>query len=276
MTTVFPLPSPVLPEFSTLVLKGPYHASAPIHLCLTHVANRPGTKAVLLTPSRDNFIAALRDLNDDWLNECGGYGSVSQALSRVDVFYPPTPAHASLALSMLRVSRPEIAPSSLEIASPCLVLLHEISSYFLDGNNSGLHTLASYLSLVAHALSTLRSLSEQVSGSHVSLVLMDSRLDSLSLPVLQPSVQAPDVDLGGQSEPSFRVAFLIHHYFEWVGTFEFKETPPQMESFTHFLRLRETARGDDDEADVIMQWRQIDGQPRVFNNNRTGVVFVFQ
>ncbi|KAI0291718.1 hypothetical protein BC826DRAFT_1021828, partial [Russula brevipes] len=47
--------------------------------------------------------------------------------------YPPTPLHASLALSMLRESRPETAPSQLEIASPCLVLLHEFSSYFLDG-----------------------------------------------------------------------------------------------------------------------------------------------
>lgn len=85
MTTVFPLPSPTLPGFTTLLLKGPYHASAPIHLCLTHLASRPGARAILLTPSRDYFIAALRDLNDDWLNECGGYGAVSQVLSRVDV-----------------------------------------------------------------------------------------------------------------------------------------------------------------------------------------------
>ena len=158
MTTVFPLPSPTLPEFTTLLLKGPYHASAPIHLCLTHLANRPGSRAVLLTPSRENFVAALRDFNDDWLNECGGYGTVSQILSRVDVLsvsfvvhsithelkrsvyrfsYPPNPLQASLALSMLRESRPETAPSQLEIESPCLVLLHEFSSYFLDGESSG-------------------------------------------------------------------------------------------------------------------------------------------
>jgi hypothetical protein len=87
MTTVFPLPSPTLPNFTTLLLKGPYHASAPIHLCLTHLANRPESRAVLLTPSRENFVAALRDFNDDWLNECGGYGAVSQVLSRVDVLF---------------------------------------------------------------------------------------------------------------------------------------------------------------------------------------------
>ena len=87
MATVFPLPSPTLPDFTTLLLKGPYHASAPIHPCLSHLANRPESRAVLLTPSRENFVAALRDFNDDWLNECGGYGAVSQVLSRVDVLF---------------------------------------------------------------------------------------------------------------------------------------------------------------------------------------------
>ena len=93
MTTVFPLPSPSLPDFTTLLLKGPYHTSAPIHLCLTHLANRPESRAVLLTPSRENFVAALRDFNDDWLNECGGYGAVSQVLSRVDVLFVSSVVH---------------------------------------------------------------------------------------------------------------------------------------------------------------------------------------
>ncbi|KAH9960499.1 hypothetical protein BC827DRAFT_402125 [Russula dissimulans] len=220
MTTVFPLPSPTLPEFTTLLLKGPFHASAPIHLCLTHLANRPGSRAVLFTPSRENFITALRDLNDDWLNECGGYGAVSQVLSRVDVFYPPTSLHASVALSMLRGSRPEMAPSQLEISSPCLLLLHEFSSYFVDGETVGAHNLASYLSLLAHALTTLRFLSEQPSRPGVCLVLMDSRLDTLSLPVLKPTTHGPtDADLGSQDDAPYRVAFLMHHYFEWIGTF---------------------------------------------------------
>ena len=49
---------------------------------------------------------------------------------------------------------------------------------------------------------------------------MDSRLDTLSLPILKPSIHVPDVDVGGQFDSPYRVAFLIHHYFEWVGTFE--------------------------------------------------------
>jgi len=51
---------------------------------------------------------------------------------------------------------------------------------------------------------------------------MDSRLDSFSMPVLKPPVDGPNgADLDGvQSDSSYRVAFLMFHYFEWVGTFE--------------------------------------------------------
>ena len=56
--------------------------------------------------------------------------------------------------------------------------------------------------------------------SQVSLVLMDSRLDSLSLPVVRASHHASDLDMGDQHDSSYSVALLIHHYFEWVGTFE--------------------------------------------------------
>lgn len=57
---------------------------------------------------------------------------------------------------------------------------------------------------------------------HVSLVLMDSRLDGLSLPVLKPHIQGPSVaELEGPKDLPYRVALLMDHYFEWVGTFEF-------------------------------------------------------
>jgi hypothetical protein len=56
--------------------------------------------------------------------------------------------------------------------------------------------------------------------SQVSLVLMDSRLDSLSLPVVRTSGHASDLDMGSKHDPSYPVVMLIHHYFEWVGTFE--------------------------------------------------------
>lgn len=50
---------------------------------------------------------------------------------------------------------------------------------------------------------------------------MDSRLDGLNLPVLKPDITGPGVaELDGPDYPPYRVAFLMHHYFEWVGTFE--------------------------------------------------------
>ncbi len=50
---------------------------------------------------------------------------------------------------------------------------------------------------------------------------MDSRLDGLNLPVLKPHIQGPRVaELEGPNDTPYRVAFLMHHYFEWVGTFE--------------------------------------------------------
>ena len=85
MTSLFPLPSRTLPDFSTLLLTGSYHASAPIHLCLSHLVNRPEANAIFLSPSRSAFLEAVVKFNDDWLNECGGYGAVSEILARVNV-----------------------------------------------------------------------------------------------------------------------------------------------------------------------------------------------
>ncbi|KAI0034063.1 hypothetical protein K488DRAFT_46230 [Vararia minispora EC-137] len=87
MTSIFPLPSPTFPDFSSLVISGPIHASASIHLCLTHLASRSDSQAVFLTPSRTKFLEAIAEFNDDWLNECGGYGAVSSILSRVISLY---------------------------------------------------------------------------------------------------------------------------------------------------------------------------------------------
>ncbi|KAH9954367.1 hypothetical protein BGW80DRAFT_417349 [Lactifluus volemus] len=138
------------------------------------------------------------------------------------------------------------------------------------------HTLASYMSLVAHALTTLSFLSEQVSPSQVSLVLMDSRLDSLSLPVVRASNHASDLDMGGQHDPSYPVALSIHQYFEWVGTFESKVklSPLRSGSFTYSLSLYETTR-EDEKTEIVWRWGRVEGQPRVFND-RPGVVYIWQ
>ncbi|TFK55857.1 hypothetical protein OE88DRAFT_666820 [Heliocybe sulcata] len=91
-----------LPDFSTLLIKGRYHSSAPIHLCLNSVRDTPDSKALLLTPSRQAFVEALQELDDDWLALFAGTGRVSGLCSRVEVHYPPTTAHLAFFLSALR------------------------------------------------------------------------------------------------------------------------------------------------------------------------------
>jgi hypothetical protein len=84
-------------------------------------------------------------------------------------------------------------------------------------------------------LTSLGSKTDICRRSQVSLVLMGSRLDSLSLPVVRASNHASDLDMGCQHDPSYPVALSIHQYFEWVGTFEssaFKSSPDLFHTVT--------------------------------------------
>ncbi|KAI0320632.1 hypothetical protein OF83DRAFT_1169176 [Amylostereum chailletii] len=272
MTSLFPLPSPTLPEFSTLLLTGPYHPSAPIHLCLTHLVNRPETKGVFFTPSRQPFLNAVRQFNDDWLNECGGYGAVSEILTRVNVLYPPSPVHLALLLSTLKVAGPLdnlalTAKVPLD-STPSLVVLYELSLYFLDEKASDSHTLSSYLSLVAGALTALETLGSN--GDLVQLILMDSRLDELKLPVLKRPSHIPDED--DSSWTSYKVSFLVQRYFEWHGRFETILSPespvapeqdapqPSASGTTHRLHLCKTNENEDSESSNVWEWVVKDGR----------------
>ncbi|KAI0053083.1 hypothetical protein FA95DRAFT_1552973 [Auriscalpium vulgare] len=271
MSSLFPLPSPTLPECKSLLLKGTYHPSAPIHLCLTHVANRPDTTALFFTPSRHTFLSALRDYQDDWLEECGGYGAVFSVLSKVNIYYPPTPLHLSLALSMLKVSDAvgddlSLPHQAILGSPPSLLVLHELSSYFLD-NPALAPTLASYLSLVALALASVTALSTQHPQCPTTLVLIDSRIDSLKLPVLKhpfPIVDEPESD---SSDASYKVGFLAQSYFEWVGTFESQAprtdlSASKVTGSSHELRLHQVRMREDSSEDVIFRWRVRKELPR--------------
>lgn len=85
MAFLFPQPCPELPEYQSLLLKGPYHASAPVHLLLSHALTNPDAKAILLTPSRVSFKDALVDLNDEWLDHNSGHGRVASASRGTDI-----------------------------------------------------------------------------------------------------------------------------------------------------------------------------------------------
>ncbi len=63
-------------------------------------------------------------------------------------------------------------------------------------------------------------------------------MDSLSLPVLKPMAPADgpaEADLGGPNESCYRVAFLMFHYFEWVGTFESSACAQTIRPFRNFI-----------------------------------------
>lgn len=87
MATILPQPGPALPDFTTLLLKGKLHASAPIHLALSYVTAHDAQKIVVLAPSQTRFSAEVKELRDGWLNAHGGKGRVAAAAMRINMLY---------------------------------------------------------------------------------------------------------------------------------------------------------------------------------------------
>lgn len=85
MASLFPPPSPGLPPFRTLLVQGPFHPSAPVHLMLSQNAQNQKGKALMITPSRQTLAAALVECGDEWLKIHGGHGQTCSASSRVDI-----------------------------------------------------------------------------------------------------------------------------------------------------------------------------------------------
>ncbi len=152
MVSFFPQPCPQLPNFQSLLVRGSYHPSAPIHLLLSHGFENPEDKAVLLTPHRESFRNALIELNDRWFELHGGNGRSSGSAQRTQILfvltvnlcfgalfeiyvvgdsYPPTLAHLRLTLSMLHEYEDTLHHRKVTLeAAPTLLVLHEPSAYF--------------------------------------------------------------------------------------------------------------------------------------------------
>ncbi|KAK0191340.1 hypothetical protein F5146DRAFT_596808 [Armillaria mellea] len=172
MHTLFPGFEPQLPSFTSLMIQGPYHASAPIHLALSHTSQANSSSAVFLSPSRQLVTVALREYNDSWLATHSGQGRVSEMSSRVNMLYPPTPTHLAFLLASFEVpqhgSTHTLHPKTTLDASPGLIILHELSAYFLSDVESDptshSWTVSSYMSLVIKALSLASFLSYESLG----------------------------------------------------------------------------------------------------------------
>ncbi|KAJ7241954.1 hypothetical protein B0H12DRAFT_1133167 [Mycena haematopus] len=223
MASLFPS-GPTLPDFKSLVVKGPYHPSAPIHLALSHSANFPDTGILIITPSRDTWAAALRDHNDDWISAHSGKGSVLKLSSCTTVFYPPSPAHFAYLVAMLTTDDQSQDPTTILEQAPSLVILIELSAYFLSdvraNPNGHPWTLASYMTLVARTLASFASLSSpsepSTPSSEIALVLFDSQLDQLKLPVLKH----PTAGGNRKTSKPENAAFFVQKYFYMTAVFE--------------------------------------------------------
>ncbi|KAK0206155.1 hypothetical protein DFS33DRAFT_563197 [Desarmillaria ectypa] len=224
MLSLFPGFEPQLPPFTSLLIQGPYHASAPIHLALSHTSQANSSSAIFLSPSRQLVTVALKEYNDSWLATHSGQGRVSEMSSRVKMLYPPTPTHLAFLLASFEVPQQGSAhilhPKTTLDAPPGLIILHELSAYFLPDveSNPTSHpwTVSSYMSLVVRALSFATFLSSESPGG-TSVVLFDSQLHRLKLPVVK---QDYHYDNGGQNcACSEAVGPLMQKYFQTVGTF---------------------------------------------------------
>ncbi|KAJ7180402.1 hypothetical protein C8R43DRAFT_870362 [Mycena crocata] len=148
---------PPLPGFKSLVVKGPYHASAPIHLALSHAADFPATQTVMITPSRQAMAETLRDYNDNWISVHSGEGKVLDLSSCITVFYPQSPAHFSFLMSTLSTDAQSVSTTILD-RPPSLMILHELSAYFTSSDDYS-WTLSSYMTLVVRTLASFATLS---------------------------------------------------------------------------------------------------------------------
>lgn len=166
---MFPLSHfPELPSAKTLLIKGDYHPSAPVHFCISHLSQtNDEDTAVFITPSKESFVQTLVSYNDRWLGEHGGNGDLAKKLVRVKVLfvaqtlpddwisemrdvssYPMTVHQLAVLLSVLHYpssGNPELDPKVVLSAPPTLIILHDVSSLFLSPELEWVGCIHSYL-----------------------------------------------------------------------------------------------------------------------------------
>ncbi|KAH6915157.1 hypothetical protein BKA70DRAFT_1258159 [Coprinopsis sp. MPI-PUGE-AT-0042] len=155
----------------------------------------------------------------------------------------------ALLLSMLRCSREEDPETTLyslrTIANrtypPGLIIIHEPSLYFTDADELSPHTLSSYLNLLVRAFSACRSLSSSGSPQQAYLVVFDSRLLELKLPLTRPP-QSEMYRYQPTHTSEIKAVFeSAEKLFEWVAYFELGEDEDTIPS----------SQGEDDEMTLL-------------------------
>ncbi|KAG8969410.1 hypothetical protein FRC03_003101 [Tulasnella sp. 419] len=245
--SLFPPLSPSLPDFSTLLIKGEYPPTSPIHLCLSHLqelqlfdieAGSPYEmrKALIICCDEERrMVDKLQLFDDEWLNINAGLGDVAHFLSRIDILYAPTVQRLSAILSLLRPSVTLMggysnAEKMVLDPPPSLVILQDPSNYFMDeGLLAEADTLSDYLTIVLDVMSCAKYLcsGQSSQATRVQFALFDSKLGGLRLPIV-PKIQEEVVshrneeednssDSTKSTEDEEDASMLVDGYFEWVG-----------------------------------------------------------
>ncbi|KAF5369903.1 hypothetical protein D9758_001234 [Tetrapyrgos nigripes] len=183
------------------------------------------------------------------------------------MFYPPSPAHLAVLLSLFHTtssSESRFYHSHVTLhAAPSLIILHELSSYFLpqvdSQPTSHTWTLASYLTLVMRTFSLVAQWTSQVE-SPTMVALFDSQIDRLKLPVLKfPTAPYDRLRAQEKSMRTEEVASFLNKYFEWLASAECEDmqtqSDPQEESSSKRMRLRFTRHGS---QNVSVTWSWIE------------------
>ncbi|KAK7470850.1 hypothetical protein VKT23_002266 [Stygiomarasmius scandens] len=223
MPSLLPCDDLRLPELKSLLVQGPFHPTAPIHLALTHTAQNEHYTTLFLSAAKIENL--LKDYNDLQLNSQSGHGITSEVSSRIKMVYPPTPAHLSVLLSLFYIPSLSDAgschPQVTLNAIPSLIILHELSAFFLpqieSEPTSHPWTLASYLTLVTRTFSMISRWSKALREPETTMVLFDSQLDHLKLPILKfPAAPYERFRVQEKTARTEDVGLFLRKYFEWI------------------------------------------------------------
>ncbi|KAF9534429.1 hypothetical protein CPB83DRAFT_336657 [Crepidotus variabilis] len=189
--SLFPPSIPLqLPEFSTLIVSGLHHPSAPIHLALS-LREHQNRRSVIFIPDFKPFKDSLHQFKDSWLLSQSGQGKMSGMAVEIDVVSAPSPSHLSMllvtALSTTTTAEQALESSIIEDRWDTFILI-DPSSYFLKA----VDCQAPYLSLLHRVFACLSKRRLSCEGLPPKMVLFDSSLknpNDYNLPEALPSLR---------------------------------------------------------------------------------------
>lgn len=85
MLSLFPESQHPLPEFHSLLVVGPCHASGPLYLALSYARAHSDARPIIISPSREILKESLARLGDSWLARKSRCGNMLEEVSRIEM-----------------------------------------------------------------------------------------------------------------------------------------------------------------------------------------------